>query len=161
MERRAGKTVSVSWSSAQGQYRRYVGFQLGRNGKPQPKCWYLGENDREAVRRAVEILAEWNRLTAARATAWLSQAAGGDTGGGTSVRRTTSSTAPPLLSEMSALCAGPCCEAEPPRRRTRGRRCRLESGKQKARSCQYRRASRAQNTRLRLEEPGFRPSGLS
>jgi hypothetical protein len=81
MERRAGKTVSVSWSPAQGQYRKYVGYQLGRNGKPQPKCWYLGEDEREAVRRAVEILAEWNRLTAARATAWLSQAAGGDTGG--------------------------------------------------------------------------------
>ncbi len=78
---RPGKTVSVSWSPAQGQHRKYVGYQLGRNGKPQPKCWYLGEDEREAVRRAVEILAEWNRLTAARATAWLSQAAGGDTSG--------------------------------------------------------------------------------
>lgn len=78
MERRAGKTVSVSWSPAQGQYRKYVGYQLGRNGMPQPKCWYLGEDEREAVRRAVELVAEWNRLKAAGATVWPLKAASGD-----------------------------------------------------------------------------------
>jgi hypothetical protein len=78
MERRASKTVSVSWSAAQGQYRKYVGYQLGRNGKPQPKCWYLGEDEREAVRRAVELVAQWNRLKAAGATVWPLKAASGD-----------------------------------------------------------------------------------
>ncbi|MBX3384136.1 MAG: hypothetical protein KF864_11580 [Phycisphaeraceae bacterium] len=78
MERRAGKTVSVSWSPTQGQYRKYVGYQLGRSGKPQPKCWYLGEDEREAVRRAVELVAEWNRLKAAGATVWPLKAASGD-----------------------------------------------------------------------------------
>ncbi|MCC6320569.1 MAG: hypothetical protein IT438_03935 [Phycisphaerales bacterium] len=78
MERRAGKTVSVSWSPAQDQYRKYIGYQLGRNGKPQPKCWYLGEDEREAVRRAVELVAEWNRLKAAGATVWPLKAASGD-----------------------------------------------------------------------------------
>jgi hypothetical protein len=75
MERRAGKTVSVSWSPAQRQYRKYVGYQLGRSGKPQPKCWYLGGDEREAVRRAVELVAEWNRLKAAGATVWPLKAA--------------------------------------------------------------------------------------
>jgi integrase len=79
MERRASKTVSVSWSPAQGQYRKYVGYQLGRNGKPQPKCWYLGGGEREAVRRAVELVAEWNRLKAAGTTVWPRLAAGGPT----------------------------------------------------------------------------------
>lgn len=78
MERRAGKTVSVSWSPAQGQYRKYVGYQLGRSGKPQPKCWYLGGDEREAVRRAVELVAEWNRLKAAGATVWPLKAASGE-----------------------------------------------------------------------------------
>ncbi|MFZ2874985.1 MAG: hypothetical protein WAZ94_10955 [Phycisphaerales bacterium] len=78
MERRAGKTVSVSWSPAQGQYRKYVGYQLGRSGKSQPKCWYLGGDEREAVRRAVELVAEWNRLKAAGATVWPLKAASGD-----------------------------------------------------------------------------------
>ncbi len=78
MERRAGKTVGVSWSKAQGQYRKYVGYQLGRKGQPQPKCWYLGADEREAVRRAVELVAEWNRLRAAGATVWPLKAASGD-----------------------------------------------------------------------------------
>jgi hypothetical protein len=74
----AAKSISVSWSVAQEQYRKYVGYQLGRNGKPQPKCWYLGEDEREAIRRAVELVAEWNRLKAAGATVWPLKAASGD-----------------------------------------------------------------------------------
>ena len=70
MAKRAGKQVEVSWSQAQAQYRKYVGYQLGRNGKPQPKCWYLGTDEREAVRRAVELVGEWNRLRKTGATVW-------------------------------------------------------------------------------------------
>jgi len=76
----AAKTISVSWSDSQGQYRKYVGYQLGRNGKPQPKCWYLGAGEREAIQRAVELVAEWNRLKLAGATVWPLKAAGGQSG---------------------------------------------------------------------------------
>lgn len=76
----AAKTISVSWSKSQGQYRKYVGYQLGRNSKPQPKCWYLGTDEREAIQRAVELVAEWNRLKLAKATVWPLKAAGGQSG---------------------------------------------------------------------------------
>jgi hypothetical protein len=79
MERRASKTVSVSWSEAQGQYRKYVGYQIGRKGQPQPKCWYLGGDESEAIKRALELVAEWNRLKAVGATVWPRLAAGGPT----------------------------------------------------------------------------------
>jgi hypothetical protein len=79
--RRTGKTISVSWSSAQGQYRKYVGFQQGRDGEPRPKCWYLGTDEREAIRRTVELLAEWNRLKRAGASAWPLRAADQPLGG--------------------------------------------------------------------------------
>lgn len=80
MERRASKTVGVSWSEAQGQYRKYVGYQLGRNGQPQPKCWYLGTDEREAIKRALELVAEWNRLQEGGAKVWPLKAAVGHSG---------------------------------------------------------------------------------
>ncbi|MEO0511755.1 MAG: hypothetical protein AAF108_02520 [Planctomycetota bacterium] len=73
----AARTVKVSWSASHGQYRKYVGSQMGRSGTPRPKCWYLGGDEREAVRRAVELVAEWERLKRAGAESWPLMAAGG------------------------------------------------------------------------------------
>lgn len=65
-----GGVIAVSWSDARRCWRKYIGKHRSRDGSLKPKCWYFGKDEREAVRRAVELTAEWNRLQRDGADAW-------------------------------------------------------------------------------------------
>lgn len=66
----ATSIIEVSWCEPRGCWRKYIGQQIGRDGSLKPKCWYFGVDHREAIRRALELTAEWNRLRRAGANAW-------------------------------------------------------------------------------------------
>lgn len=66
----ASKTISVSFHKPSGQFRKYLGKQLGRDGSLRPKCWYLGVDEREAVQAAIELTAEWAKLKRAGIGSW-------------------------------------------------------------------------------------------
>ncbi len=65
-----GRTISVSFHKPSGQYRKYVGKQIGKHGSLQPKCWYLGNDQREAVGLALELTSEWAKLKRAGIGSW-------------------------------------------------------------------------------------------
>src|SRR4051794_40396057 len=67
------RSISVSWHDASGQFVKWVGNSRGKDGKLRPKCHYLGNNNSNAVARAVALLAEWKTLKGSGKDAWPSQ----------------------------------------------------------------------------------------
>jgi integrase len=65
-------SLSISWHKGAKQFVRYVGYAIGRDGKPKAKCWYLGEDEATAIALAARIRRDWMALKAAGATVWPS-----------------------------------------------------------------------------------------
>jgi integrase len=49
---------------------KWIGNSRGKDGKLRPKCHYLGDNESNAVARAIALLAEWKTLKADGKDAW-------------------------------------------------------------------------------------------
>lgn len=52
-----------------------MGYQLGRSGKPLSKFKYLGNDERDDVKRALKLLAECNGLLGSEVFVWKLRAA--------------------------------------------------------------------------------------
>lgn len=63
-------SLSVSWHEGAKQYVRYVGYAVGRDGNPKPKCFYLGDDEPTALATAARLRSDWTALKASGATAW-------------------------------------------------------------------------------------------
>jgi|GEM_PF-6815084 len=65
-----GTQISVSYHAQSGRYRKYIGSQIGRDGKLRPKCWYFGGDRREAETKALALMADWEDLRRRGAVSW-------------------------------------------------------------------------------------------
>jgi hypothetical protein len=89
-----GKRIGITWHAPSGQYRKYVGKQLGRNGSPQPRCFYLGADPQAAMEKALALTLEWTAIERQGYVVWpqeRSGAAGTAIGGGTEEREVNAS----------------------------------------------------------------------
>lgn len=64
------KTISVTWHQPSKQFKKTIGKHRGRDGRIQPKTWYLGGDERLAVERAIELTAQWNTLKRSGVALW-------------------------------------------------------------------------------------------
>jgi integrase len=69
------KQLSVSWHEPSGQFTKWVGMTLGKDGEPKPKCFYLGDDETAAVVKAGSLRNEWKSLKAQGIDSWPEQVA--------------------------------------------------------------------------------------
>ncbi len=62
--------LSISWHKASGQFVRYCGQAIGRDGQPRPYCFYLGDDEANALGLAARIKADWLAVKSAGASSW-------------------------------------------------------------------------------------------
>jgi len=68
--KRRRRTMKVTWHEPSGQFRKCIGLALGRSGAPVAKVHYLGPDEDEAIRKAVELSRQWKDHKAAGGKLW-------------------------------------------------------------------------------------------
>lgn len=66
----ASKTIKVAWHEPSGQFKKTIGKHHGRDGSLKPKTWYLGDDERRAIQRAMRLLSDWDSIKAAGGVCW-------------------------------------------------------------------------------------------